>query len=136
EVLLETFAHEGFAACLAKLRGMFAFAVWDRHEKTLSLARDRLGVKPLVYAETSRGFFFGSEIQALFALDPELSREPDFVALDHYLTFQYIPAPMSGFRAVRKLPPAHAMVVRNGRVERLFRYWDIDPSARSDLSFD
>lgn len=135
EVLLETFAREGLEATLAKLRGMFAFAIWDRCEKTLSLARDRLGVKPLVYAESHRGFAFGSEIRALFEIDPALSREPDHAALDHYLTFQYIPAPMSGFKAVRKLPPAHAMVVKEGKVERLFRYWDIDPSARSNLSF-
>ena len=136
EVLLRVFMREGFERCLAKLRGMFAFAVWDRQEKTLSLARDRLGVKPLVYSETPHGFLFGSEIQALFALDPALSREPDMRAIDHFLTFQYIPAPMSGFAAIRKLPPAHAMVVRNARVERVFRYWDLDLAKRSKLSFD
>ena len=136
EVLLRVFMREGFERCLAKLRGMFAFAVWDRQEETLSLARDRLGVKPLVYAGTPRGFLFGSEIQALFALDPALSREPDARGIDHFLTFQYIPAPMSGFAAIRKLPPAHAMVVRNARVERVFRYWDLDLAKRSKLSFD
>jgi len=135
EVLLRVFMREGLERCLTKLRGMFAFAVWDRREKTLSLARDRLGVKPLVYAETPRGFLFASEIQALFALDPALSREPDIAGIDHFLTFQYIPAPMSGFAALRKLPPAHAMVVRNARVERVFRYWDLDLTKRSDLSF-
>jgi asparagine synthase (glutamine-hydrolysing) len=135
EVLLRVFMREGLERCLSKLRGMFAFAVWDRREKTLSLARDRLGVKPLVYAETARGFLFGSEIHALFALDPSLSRDPDIRGIDHYLTFQYIPAPMSGFAAIRKLPPAHAMVVRNARVERVFRYWDLDLTRRSALSF-
>lgn len=135
EVLLRLFVREGLEACLARLRGMFAFAVWDRAERTLSAARDRLGVKPLVYAQTPRGFVFASEIAGLFALDSALSRAPDFQALDHYLTFQYIPAPMSGFAAIRKLPPAHAMVVRDGRVERIFRYWDIDFSKRSTLSF-
>jgi asparagine synthase (glutamine-hydrolysing) len=136
EVLLRLFAREGLEGCLAHLRGMFAFAVWDRNEKRLSLARDRLGVKPLVYAETSRGFLFGSEIQALFALDPSLSRDPDFQGLDQYLTLQYIPAPRSGFAAVRKLPPAHAMTVRAGKVERVFRYWDLDLEKRSTLGFD
>ena len=135
EVLLRLFMREGLERCLARLRGMFAFAVWDRHEKRLSLARDRLGVKPLVYAQTSSGVLFASEIQALLALDPSLSREPDVEAIDHYLTFQYIPSPMSGFRAIRKLPPAHAMTVRNGQVERIFRYWDIDLERRSTLSF-
>ncbi len=135
EVLLRIFAREGLEKCLQKLRGMFAFAVWDRQERTLSLARDRLGVKPIVYAETPRGFLFGSEIQALFALDPLLSREPDYQGIDHFLTFQYVPAPLSGFAAVRKLPPAHAMVVRDARVERLFRYWDLDLTRKSALGF-
>ena len=135
EVLLRVFMREGLERCLARLRGMFAFAVWDRAERRLSLARDRLGVKPLVYAETADGVAFASEIQALFALVPGLSRDPDAQAIDHYLTLQYIPAPRTGFRAVRKLPPAHAMTVRQGRVERVFRYWDIDPERRSSLSF-
>jgi asparagine synthase (glutamine-hydrolysing) len=135
EVLLRVFAREGFERCLARLRGMFAFAVWDRAEQRLHLARDRMGVKPLVYAQTLRGFAFASEIQGLFALDPGLSREPDLEAIDHYLTLQYIPAPMSGFRAIRKLPPAHAMTVRDGRVERIFRYWDLDLERRSMLPF-
>jgi asparagine synthase (glutamine-hydrolysing) len=136
EVLLRLFVRDGLDLCLSRLRGMFAFAVWDRHEKTLSLARDRLGVKPLVYAETPRGFIFASEIQGLFALDPELSRAPDYQAMDHFLTFQYIPAPLSGFAAVRKLPPAHAMVVKDGHIQRIFRYWDVDLTKRSTLSFD
>ncbi len=136
EVLLRLFVRDGLERCLARLRGMFAFAVWDRRERTLYAARDRLGVKPLVYAETARGFVFASEIGGLFALDPELSRAPDFQALDHYLTFQYIPAPMSGFAAIRKLPPAHAMVIKDGRIVRISRYWDIDFARRSKLSFD
>ena len=135
EVLLRVFLREGLESCLRKLRGMFAFAVWDREQKVLSLARDRLGVKPLVYAETPRGVLFASEIQALFALDPTLSREPDYASLDHYLTFQYIPAPLSGFAAIHKLPPAHAMTVKYGRVERVFRYWDVDLERRSTLGF-
>lgn len=135
EVLLRLFQREGLEACLAKLRGMFAFAVWDRQEKVLSLARDRLGVKPLFYAETNRGVAFASEIAGLFALDPGLSRQADYAALDQYLTYQYVPAPLTGFSAVRKLPPAHGMVVRGGRVERIFRYWDLDPGQPCRLSF-
>jgi asparagine synthase (glutamine-hydrolysing) len=135
EVLLRLFVRLGLEGCLERLRGMFAFAIWDVAERRLHVARDRLGVKPLVYAESARGLLFASEIQALFAMDPDLSREPDIRAIDHYLTLQYIPSPMSGFRAVRKLPPAHAMTVRDGRVERLFRYWRVDTSMRSGLSF-
>ena len=135
EVLLRVFARDGFERCLARLRGMFALAVWDRQTRTLALARDRLGVKPLVYAETDAGFAFASEIATLFKVKPDLSRAPDYAAMDHYLTLQYIPAPLSGFRAIRKLPPAHAMIVREGKVERVWRYWDIDHSVRSRLSF-
>jgi asparagine synthase (glutamine-hydrolysing) len=136
EILLRLFQKIGFEACLAKLRGMFAFAVWDRKERRLSLARDRLGVKPLVYAETADGFVFASEIGGLFAMAPSLSRRVDPTAIDHYLTYQYVPSPRTGFAAIRKLPPAHAMVVHEGRIERCFRYWDIDHSRRSSLSFD
>lgn len=135
EILLRCFVLEGFEACLARLRGMFAFAIWDRHEATLYCARDRLGVKPFVYAESDGDFLFASEINALFSLQPQLPRDPDFTALDHYLSFQYVPAPMSAFRSVRKLPPAHAMIVKSGRIRRMFRYWDIDFSRRSALSF-
>ena len=135
EALLRLFVREGFERCLKRLRGMFAFAVWDRVEDTLYLARDRLGVKPLVYAETDAAFLFASEIPALFAMDAKLSRQADYTALDHYLSFQYIPSPLSGFRAVRKLEPAHAMVIRGGRIQRRFRYWDIDFGKRTTLGY-
>lgn len=136
EVLLRLFARQGLESCLQRIRGMFAFAVWDTSERVLYAARDRLGVKPLVYAETSSAFLFSSEIQGLFALEPGLSRRPDHQALDHYLTFQYIPAPMTGFAAIRKLPPAHAMVVRDGKIQKLFRYWDIDLERRTPISYN
>ncbi len=135
EVLLRLFMRKGFERCLAQLRGMFSFAVWDRQERVLSIARDRLGVKPLVYAEIPHGFIFASEICALFDLYPDLPRNPDYAAIDHYLTLQYMPSPMSGFASVRKLQPAHAMTVKNGRIERLWRYWDIDHSKKNNLSF-
>lgn len=135
EVLLRLFSREGFERCLAQLRGMFSFAVWDAKEEVLFIARDRLGVKPLVYAEIPEGFIFASETGALFSLYPALSREPDYAAIDHYLTFQYIPSPLSGFASVRKLQPAHAMIVKKGRIERIWRYWDIDHSKKSRLSF-
>lgn len=135
EVLLRLYQRVGLELCLEKLRGMFAFAVWDRETRTLALARDRLGVKPLVYAETPDGFAFASEIGSLFELVPDLSRRVDPTAIDHYLTFQYVPSPRTGFAAIRKLPPAHAMIVREGRIERCFRYWDVDHSRRSKLGF-
>lgn len=136
EILLRLFLRKGLDECLSRLRGMFAFAIWDRQEKVLCLARDRLGVKPLVYGETAHGFIFGSEIGSLFKLAPGLPRTPDYAAIDQYLTYQYVPAPLTGFSALRKLPPAHAMIVRAGKIERIYRYWDIDHSRRSELSFD
>lgn len=136
EVLLALFATVGLDACLARLRGMFAFAVWDAEKRELSLARDRLGVKPLVYADHGAGFAFASEIGALRALLPELPSEVDPYALDHYFSYLYIPSPMTGFKAVRKLPPAHAMVVDGSGIRRIWRYWRIDPSRRSTLSYE
>ncbi|MBF0402310.1 MAG: asparagine synthase (glutamine-hydrolyzing) [Magnetococcales bacterium] len=135
EVLLRAFVCYGLEGALAQLRGMFAFAVWDSWEQTLYLARDRLGVKPLVYHASHGQFLFASEIQALFALQPGLSRRIDPEGLMHYLSLRYLPSPWSGFAEIRKLPPAHAMVVRAGKIERLFRYWRIDPEKRLNLSF-
>jgi len=134
EVILHLYEDHG-AECLRDLRGMFAFAIWDRPRGSLFLARDRLGVKPLVYHEGEGGFFFASEIQALCAMRGDLSREPDLAAIDAFMTLQYIPSPMTGFRSVRKLPPAHYMVVRDGKVERIRRYWDIPYGTPCDLSF-
>lgn len=136
EVLLASFARQGAEGCLARLRGMFAFAIWDRLEATLTLARDRLGVKPLVYAQTPAGFLFASEIGALFALAPSLSRAPDLHSIDAFLTLQYVPSPRTAFAEVRKLPPAHVMTVRAGSIESVRRYWRVDPQRRASLGFE
>lgn len=135
EVLLRLFVREGLEATLKQLRGMFAFAVWDKQEAVLSIARDRMGVKPLVYAATPQGFAFASEIGGLFKLAPHLSRKADYTALDQFLTYQYVPSPRTGFAALSKLPPAHALVVRGGQIERIFRYWDLADVPASRLSF-
>ena len=134
EVILHLYEDRG-EECLHALRGMFAFAIWDRARRKLFLARDRLGVKPLVYHEGEGGFLFASEVQALFAMHGDLSREPDLAAIDAFLTLQYIPSPMTGFRVVRKLPPAHYMVVRDGRIEGIRKYWDIPYGKTCDLPF-
>ncbi len=111
--------------CVDRFRGMFAFAVWDANARRLLLARDRLGVKPLYYAEVpGAGIVFGSEIKSLLQ-DPDIPRgwRPD--ALDAYLTLLYIPAPDTIYRAVNKLPPGHVLVAEGGRV-RVSRYWDLN----------
>lgn len=136
EVLLALFIHHGFEECLRRLRGMFAFAIWDNVQRELSLARDRLGVKPLVYLAQDGVFGFASEIGGLRALLPEIRLDLDPAALDQYFTFQYIPSPQTAFKQIRKLPPAHAMVVAEAGIKRLWRYWQVDTSQRSRLSYD
>ena len=108
-----------------KLRGMFAFAIWDRRRRKLFLARDHFGVKPLYYAQTEDLLLFASEIKSLLIL-PQVSREMDPEALDQYLSFLYIPEPRTIFRAVRALPPAHTLTSCDGEVS-LARYWRFEP---------
>ena len=122
EVILALYARQG-PDCLARLRGMFALAIWDRQERTLFAARDRLGKKPLFYYQDAARFVFASEPKAILQ-DPEVPVAPDHVALHHYLTYGYVPGPWSAFRGVRKLPPAHYLVLRDGRTS-LHRYWEL-----------
>jgi asparagine synthase (glutamine-hydrolysing) len=106
-----------------RLRGMFAFAIWDQKRERLVLGRDRLGKKPLVYRHADGALRFASELSALVA-DPGVPRSPDLTAVHHYLTYQYVPAPLTGFVGVRKVPPAHLLVFENGRVTSS-RYWTL-----------
>ncbi len=131
EVILALYRRYG-VACLAKLRGMFAFAIWDERDKRIFIARDRLGKKPLNYALTDSGLIFCSEIDPL-SRHPELSREMDMEALELYLQLQYIPAPWTIYQAIRKLPPAHyAVFDHNGfKVEQ---YWDVDYTKKIAIS--
>lgn len=122
EVILALYARHG-PACLEQLRGMFAFAIWDRETGTLFAARDRLGKKPLFYHHGPEAFVFASEPKALLQ-DPDVPAVPDPVALHHYLTYGYVPAPWSAFRGVRKLPAAHYLVLRDGQLT-LGRYWTL-----------
>jgi asparagine synthase (glutamine-hydrolysing) len=122
EVILALYARHG-PACLAQLRGMFALVIWDRQERTLFAARDRLGKKPLFYYQDADRFVFASEPKAIVQ-DPDVPVGPDHVALHHYLTYGYVPAPWSAFRGIRKLPPAHYLILRDGRVT-LHRYWSL-----------
>lgn len=122
EVVLAAYARWG-EDCVTRFHGMFAFAIWDRTEQRLFAARDRMGVKPFYYHSGQNGFLFASRPRALFALDPALSRELDEQALRYYLEIGYIPAPWSVHKAVRKLPPAHWLILDRSGL-RLRRYWD------------
>ena len=106
------------------LRGMFAIALWDARLKKLLLVRDRLGKKPLYYHFDGQRLMFGSEMKALLA-DDSIPRDLDVRALDAYLSFGYVPSPLSIFKAIRKLPPAHLAICRGETLE-LRSYWDLD----------
>ncbi|MBM3293543.1 MAG: asparagine synthase (glutamine-hydrolyzing) [Candidatus Aminicenantes bacterium] len=109
-----------------RFRGMFAFALWDTRAERLYLFRDRIGVKPLYYTRLPDGtLVFGSELKAILA-HPGVRREVDPAALDLYLTLEYVPAPLSMFQGIFKLPAGHYLVYDRGRVE-IRPYWDIVP---------
>ena len=131
EVILAAYREWGID-CLRHFRGMFAFALWDAPAKRLFVARDRLGKKPLHYLLDREGIAFASEPKA-FTADPSFAAEPDPEALSAYLSYQYIPSPMSAFKGVRKLPPAHYMVVEDGRIT-LERYWKLSYAPKRALS--
>jgi len=111
-----------------RLRGMFAFAIWDAAAKRLLLARDRVGKKPLYWREDGDSLAFGSELKALLA-DPDLVPRLDPVALHHYLTYQYVPAPWSIYEGIRKLPPGHLLSWQDG-ITKVRRYWRLDCTER------
>jgi len=122
EVVLKLYQRDG-ADCVKKLRGMFAFAIWNKQKSELFLARDHLGQKPLYYAQVGEWFGFASEIKALLAIRPEF-REMDEQALHEYLTLRIITPPRSMFRQIRKLAPGHTALYRNGEL-KVQRYWSL-----------
>ncbi len=120
EVLLYAFAAWG-AACLDKLNGMFAFAVWDEQEQRLFAARDRLGEKPFKYYFDENCFVFASELKALLAY-PQVKRQVDWSAVDLALTYRYVPAPATGFKGIFKLPAGHYLEWHEGQL-KIKAYW-------------
>src|SRR5262249_27543370 len=137
EVIVHAYEQYG-VECVRRFRGMFAFAVWDGRERSLFLARDRVGKKPLFYTQAGGRFLFASELQALVR-HPAVGREVDVTALDDYLTYGYVPAPKTVFRNVYKLPPAHHLLLRTspgGTVSppRRERYWQLDYTPKRPIS--
>ena len=120
EILLHLFEEQG-AACLPQLRGMFAFAIWDRRRRRLFAARDRFGQKPLFYSKLGRRLTFCSEIKGLLA-HPDIGVDPDPGAIDYYLGLRFVPAPLTLFRGISKLPPASLLTWENGSV-KIERWW-------------
>ncbi|MGO9062627.1 MAG: asparagine synthase (glutamine-hydrolyzing) [Candidatus Binataceae bacterium] len=122
EVIVHLYEELGIK-CLDRLRGMFAFALWDGRRRRLLLARDRLGKKPLFYAFDGNRLIFASEAKAILA-HPSVVAEPDPQALHHYLTLGYVLSPLSAYQGISKLPPAHFLTFEDGRVE-VHRYWEL-----------
>ncbi len=127
EVIVHLYEETG-DACVERLHGMFAFAVWDSRKRRLLLARDRVGKKPLKYAQVPDGLVFASELKAILRSD-HVAREVEYESLDRFLSLGYTPSPFTGFRQIRKLPAAHRLIWEEGGL-RLERYWQIDFSKK------
>jgi asparagine synthase (glutamine-hydrolysing) len=130
EAIVAAYDHYG-TDCPRYLRGMFAFAIWDERTKSLFLARDRVGKKPLLYAQLDGELVFGSEFTAVLA-HPRVSRDVDFEAIHHYLSFICVPAPLTAYRSIRKLEPGHTLLWRNGEI-KTERYWQLDFSKKQNI---
>jgi len=123
EVIIHLYEEKG-EDCVHDLNGQWAFAIWDSRRERLFLSRDRLGVRPLFYAETSEGFVFGSEIKSLLTV-PSVPRAIDLAALDEIFTFWVTLPPRTIFEGVSELPPGHSLVCERGHV-RVLPYWTLD----------
>ena len=133
EVILHGYEEFGIEV-LGRLRGMFAFALWDGPKRRFFAARDRAGEKPLYYAQTPTRLLFGSEIKALL-VQAEVSREVDLEALDQFLTYEYVLTPRTMFSDVRTVPPAHYLIYERGAV-KVERYWDVASVTARDWTED
>lgn len=129
EVIAEALNVWGIEKALVKFRGMFAFAVLDRKDKTLYLARDRTGIKPLYWAEKDKSVFFASEIKALLNI-PEISRKADVSSLNDFLTLGFTIPPKTIWKDVKCFPPAHYAVIKMNGENCLRRYWELNLSEK------
>jgi len=130
EVIVHLYEELG-EQCVTRLNGMFAFALWDAPARKLLLARDRLGQKPLFYAQNGHNLLFASEIKAILAANGQ-TRQMNYEALHHYLSLRFIPPPQTMLRHVKKLPPGHTLIYQNGEL-RVDRYWDLSFSQKLNL---
>src|SRR5690606_14509750 len=120
EVILHLYEEEG-PRCLARMNGMFAFAIWDGQRRQLFVARDRMGIKPLYYAQVGSRFLFASEIKSLLAFrDLQTTLNPQ--AVHNYLALRYVPGPETMFKEIHKFPQAHYAVIKDGTAS-FQRFW-------------
>jgi len=123
EVLLNLYLHNR-ETMLRKLNGMFAFAIWDTRSNSLFLARDGIGVKPLYYTTTYRGFIFASELKALLQAET-VERSLNIEAIYYYLTYLWCPANQTIIENIKKLEPGHALIVKDGKVQKHWQFYDL-----------
>jgi asparagine synthase (glutamine-hydrolysing) len=135
EVIVHLYEDHG-EACVEKLRGMFAFAIWDSRAQKLFIARDRVGIKPLHYWQAGDTLIFGSEIKSILQ-HPHISREVNLEGISDYLSFNYVPDPATAFRGIHKLPPGHTLTFKDSRLT-LRSYWDFSypGSSASEIARD
>jgi asparagine synthase (glutamine-hydrolysing) len=131
EVIVHLY-EENCERFVEKLKGMFAFAIWDDNQQKLVLARDHLGQKPLFYTQIGQEFWFGSEIKSILAVSNQ-EREIDLESLHHYLSLRFIPSPRTMLRGIHKLPPAHLLVFQHGEA-KIQRYWQLSFRSKHALS--
>ncbi|NND06798.1 MAG: asparagine synthase (glutamine-hydrolyzing) [Saprospiraceae bacterium] len=122
ETIIHLYEEMG-TQCVSRLRGMFALAIWDEKKQVLFCARDRFGIKPFFYRQDDQRFFFGSEIKNILKVSERPSMATD--VLDYYLTYGYTPSDRTIYQQINKLPPAHTLVIREGKKPLISRYWDI-----------
>ncbi len=133
EVLVNLYLLYG-ESMFDKIDGIYSFAIWDKQKKILLIARDSLGVKPLYYVMSERGFLFASEIKALI-LDSQMDRRIDEYAVAYHLTYLWSPSPTTMFKNVHKLNPGTAIVVKNGKIKKEFEYYRL-PQGRTTVTQD
>lgn len=133
EVIIHLYEQEGFG-CLKRLRGMFAFAIWDEKEKTLFAARDRMGQKPFYYYLDDEKIIFASEIKSIFS-SGLVEKVIDYNAIYQFLHHGYVPQPYTGFRGIKKLPPGHQLVIKDKKLE-LEQYYHTEEHCRRKHNLD
>lgn len=134
EVIVHAWEEWG-VECLKRFNGMFSFAIWDRNKRTLFIARDRLGVKPLFYAEVDGWLVFGSELKAVLQ-HPGIPRDIDPTAVEDYFTFGYVPDPKTIYRSIKKLEPGTYICLQRGQPIKVNRYWDVPLMGKRDAAVD
>lgn len=133
EVILHLFEEKG-AQCVHELRGMFAFAIWNEKNQSIFIARDRLGKKPLYYSLRNNCLWFASEINSIMTIS-NLCKEIDCEAIDAFFALLYIPSPLSIFKDVKKLQPAHYLYMHKKEI-KIEKYWSLNFMPKFDLTFD